>query len=112
MRIKALLLTLLLAAGAVAGPAAAQGRGQGIEPGWIMPAQARGEERREDRRQDRRQEILSLREIVASVRARFGGELISARLEDGAQPFYVLRWRMANDEVRDLIVDAVSGQIR
>jgi uncharacterized membrane protein YkoI len=106
MRNKILLLTALVAA-SLAAPAGAQGRGPSIEPGWIMPAQARGEER-----QERRQDILSLRDIVESVRARFGGELISARLERGDQPVYVLRWRMANNEVRDLTVDAVSGQIR
>ena len=109
MRIKILLLAALIAV-SVAAPASAQRRGQGpsSEPGWIMPAQ----ERREERREGPRQEILSLRDIVDGVRARFGGELISARLERGDQPVYVLRWRMANNEVRDLYVDAVSGQIR
>ncbi len=102
---KTFLLAAFVAASAFATPAVAQhrDRGPGIEPGWIMPAQ----ERRENR-----QEIRPLREIVEGVRARFGGELISARLEGGPQPFYVLRWRMANNEVRDLRVDAVSGQIR
>ncbi len=103
---KTLLLAALVAASAFATPAVAQrrDRGPGIEPGWIMPAQ--------DRRDDRRHEIRPLRDIVEGVRARFGGELISARLEGGPQPFYVLRWRMANNEVRDFRVDAVSGQIR
>ena len=104
MWVRTLLLAALVAANAFADPASAQGRGPSIEPGWVMPAQDRGE--------NRRQEIRSLRDIVEGVRARFGGELISARLEEGARPLYVLRWRMPNDEVRDLRVDAVSGQIR
>jgi uncharacterized membrane protein YkoI len=46
------------------------------------------------------------------VRGRFGGNLISARLENSDRPFYVLRWRMGNGDVRDLTVDAESGQVR
>lgn len=60
--------------------------------------------------QDRRggaREIRSLREVVEEVRSRAGGgELISARLEDGPRPVYVLRWRMPNGDVRDFRVDA------
>jgi uncharacterized membrane protein YkoI len=48
-----------------------------------------------------------LREVVEEVRARAGGgELLSARLEDGPRPVYVLRWRMPNGDVRDFRVDA------
>jgi uncharacterized membrane protein YkoI len=59
-----------------------------------------------------REDIRPLREIVSMVRSRFGGDLINARLENGDRPFYVLRWRMQNGDVRDLTVDAASGQIR
>jgi uncharacterized membrane protein YkoI len=60
-----------------------------------MPVQDRGQ-----------RDIRPLREVVDYVRARHGGELISARLEDGARPVYVLRWRMPDGEVRDIRVDA------
>src|SRR5262249_43356427 len=61
---------------------------------------------RNDDRQSRQHDIRSLREIVEMMQHRFGGNLISARLENGDQPFYVLRWRMPNDDVRDFEVDA------
>jgi uncharacterized membrane protein YkoI len=59
-----------------------------------------------------RRNIRSLREIADMMRSRFGGDLISARLENGPRPFYVLRWRMPNGDVRDFQVDAESGQVR
>lgn len=55
---------------------------------------------------ERSRDIRSLREVVEEIRSRYGGELISARLEDGARPVYVLRWRMPNGDVRDFRVDA------
>lgn len=103
-----LVRSLLLAAALYASPAAAAQEHvrlievQAIRPNTIMPAQDRGQS----------QNILSLREIVDIVRGRFGGELINARLEQGGRPVYVLRWRMPNSEVRDIRVDAVSGQMR
>ena len=104
-----LVRSILLAAALSASPAAAAQEqaqlihAQAIRPNSIMPVQDRG---------GQRQDILSLREIVDMVRGRFGGELINARLEQGANPIYVLRWRMPNSDVRDIRVDAVSGQIR
>jgi uncharacterized membrane protein YkoI len=75
--------------------------------------QGRGDGRNNRETQDDgRRNIRSLREIADLVRSRFGGDLISARLEDGSRPFYVLRWRMRNGDVRDFQVDAESGQIR
>jgi uncharacterized membrane protein YkoI len=65
-----------------------------------------------DARDDAPRNIRSLREIADMMRSRFGGDLISARLEEGSRPFYVLRWRMRNGDVRDFQVDAESGQIR
>jgi uncharacterized membrane protein YkoI len=61
----------------------------------------------QDRRGGGERSIRSLREVVEEVRARAGGgELLSARLEDGPRPVYVLRWRMPNGDVRDFRVDA------
>jgi uncharacterized membrane protein YkoI len=104
MVIRTLLIAAALAGGtaAAAPDRAALVQAQAIQPSWIMPAQDRGQ----------RQNILSLREIVDMVRGRFGGELISARLEQGPNPVYVLRWRMPNSDVRDIRVDAVTGQFR
>lgn len=56
--------------------------------------------------QNRGQDIRPLREVVDTLRARYGGELISARLEQGSRPIYVLRWRLPSGEVRDFRVDA------
>jgi uncharacterized membrane protein YkoI len=57
--------------------------------------------------QDRRGgDIRPLREVVAELRARYGGDLIDARLEEGGRPTYVIRWRMPNGDVRDFRVDA------
>lgn len=54
-----------------------------------------------------------VREILDALRSRFGGEYVSHRLEDGARPVYVIRWRMPDGvTTRDFRVDAVSGQFR
>ncbi len=65
---------------------------------WVVPVQ--------DRRGNRGGDIRSLREVVAEFQSRYGSDLISARLEDGPRPVYVLRWRMPNGDVRDFRVDA------
>lgn len=104
MWVRTLLLAALAAVTAFAGPASAQGRGPTIEPGWVMPAQDRGE--------NRQQEIRSVREVIGMLRARFGGEHVSVELEQGARPTYSIRWRMPDGSYRDFRVDAVSGQIR
>ncbi len=93
---KSLLLSAIVAAGAVSGPVNAQQRGPVFEAQTLIPVQDRGN-----------RDIRPLREVVESLRSRYGGELISARLEDGPRPVYVLRWRMPDGEVRDLRVDAV-----
>jgi uncharacterized membrane protein YkoI len=69
-----------------------------FQPQWMMPAQ--------DRRGERQQDIRPLREIRDELRARYGGDLISARLEQGGSPIYVIRWRMPDGEVRDFRVNA------
>jgi hypothetical protein len=94
---KSLLLSALIAAGAVAGPVSANQRGPVFQPQTLIPAQDRGE---------RGQNIRSLREVVDELRGRYGGDLISARLEDGRSPVYVLRWRMPSGQVRDFRVPA------
>lgn len=60
---------------------------------------------------DERQRIRPLREVLDMLRARYGGEYLSHRLEDGPRPVYVIRWRMADGvTVRDFRIDAVSGR--
>lgn len=95
-------LPLVLAAAVLATPAIAQPPPLLIQPGFIMPVQER----------ERGQPVRPLREITDMLRARFGGELVGARLEQGEQPIYLIRWRMPNNELRDFAVDAVTGQIR
>jgi uncharacterized membrane protein YkoI len=95
---KSLFLSALVAAGAAAGPIAAGPRAQIMQQSLLVQTQGRGHERGGD--------IRPLREVVEEIRSQFGGELISARLEDGGRPIYVLRWRLPNGEVRDFRVDA------
>lgn len=94
---KSLLLSAAIAAGAVTGPVNATQRGPVFQAQTLIPAQDRGE---------RSHDIRSLREVVDELRSRFGGDLISARLEDGRSPVYVLRWRMPDGQVRDFRVPA------
>lgn len=105
MVVRALLLALTLAAApaAFAAPEGVQMAQMEIQPNSFIPIQDRGH---------RQENVLPLREIVDMVRSRFGGDLIGARLEQGPRPVYVLRWRMPNNDVQDIRVDAVSGQMR
>ena len=93
---KSLIVSAFVALSAAGNPTAATHVAQLTQPNWMVPTQ--------DRRGDR--DIRSLREVVDELRSRYGGELISARLEDGPRPVYVLRWRMPNGDVRDFRVDA------
>ncbi len=102
MRLQTSLLAALLAIGAFAAPQRASA--QEVRPNWMVPVQERGQDR---------QSVRPVREILDSLRARFGGEYVSHRLEDGARPVYVVRWRMPDGvTTRDFRVDAVSGQFR
>jgi uncharacterized membrane protein YkoI len=94
---KQLLLSAFVAISAASAQLDATQVAQLAQPGWVMPTQDRGE---------RPQDIRSLREVVAELRARYGGDLIDARLEPGPRPIYVIRWRMPNGDVRDFRVDA------
>lgn len=95
---KSLLLSAIVAVGANTAPVHARPTAPVFQPTWVFPAQGRGE--------DRQQSIRPLREVVAELQARHGGELISARLEDGGRPIYVIRWRMPDGQVRDFRVNA------
>lgn len=97
-----LLAAALLAGSATAGAGAYALPGQAapvaaVQPNWVMPAQYRG---------GGQQDVRPLRDVVEELRARYGGELISARLEDGGRPIYLIRWRMPDGQVRDFRVDA------
>jgi uncharacterized membrane protein YkoI len=96
MWVRTLLLSAIVAVGAHAAPVAARPGAVAAQPIWVMPVQ--------DRRGG--QDIRSLREVVDMLRAQHGGELITARLEQGPRPIYVIRWRMPDGSVRDFRVDA------
>jgi uncharacterized membrane protein YkoI len=92
---KSLLLSALVAVGA--NTASVQAQVPVARPSWVLPTQGR---------EERQQSIRPLREVVAELQSRYGGELISARLEDGGRPIYVIRWRMPDGQVRDFRVNA------
>lgn len=98
----------LLAVSAMIGLATLPGmetvaRAQSVQPNWMIPAQGRDN-----------QNLLSVRDIIEMVRGRYGGEPMgSPRLEQGGgRPFYVLSWRFPDEVVREVRVDAVTGQMR
>ena len=97
---KSALLSAILAAGAVSAPVSAQPRprAEAIQPAWTMPAQYRGG--------GGQQELRPLREVVEELRAQYGGDYVSHRLEQGASPVYVVRWRMPDGQIRDIRVSA------
>lgn len=82
--------------------------------GWMQPDRSfdqrggRGDDSDRNNNDDRRQRgVRSVREVADEMcQLSRGGELLSARLEDGSRPVYVLRCRMPNGEVRDFRVDA------
>jgi len=95
---KSLLLSAFVAAGATSAPVDARPTPPVFQPNWVMPIQGRGD--------NRQQSVRPLREVVSELQSRYGGELISARLEEGGRPFYLIRWRMPDGQVRDFRVDA------
>lgn len=99
---KALLLGGVIATGALAPGVEAAPRPAIFQAQTLVPIQDRGQ----------RQQIRPLREIVAMIRSRYGGEMVGSQLVDSGRPTYFIRWRLPNDEYRDFQVDAVSGQIR
>ena len=96
---KSALLSAILAAGAFSAPVSAQPRPhpESIQPAWTMPVQYRG---------GGQQELRPLREVVEELRAQYGGDYVSHRLEQGGSPVYVVRWRMPDGQIRDIRVSA------
>jgi hypothetical protein len=92
MPVKPLIISAFVALGAFSAPIDAPRLGQFAQPNLLIQTQDR--------------DIRSLREVVSELRSRYGGDLIDARLEDGARPIYVIRWRMPDGQVRDFRVDA------
>jgi hypothetical protein len=96
MSVKPLLLATFAALAVVAAPIEAPA--QTLQPGWISPAQDRGQPR---------QALRPLREVLDSLRSRYGGEYVSHWVEDGQRPIYVIRWRMPDGvTIREFRVDA------
>ena len=98
---KSALLSAILAAGVLIAPStvSAQPRphAQAPQSAWIVPAQYRGEGQ---------QDLRPLREVVDELRAQYGGDYVSHRLEQGGSPVYVVRWRMPDGQIRDIRVSA------
>lgn len=109
-----LLRSLLLAAvvlAASASPALADkgGRHRGdwgqSERGFDQ--RGRGDDNDRNNDEQRQRSVRSVREVAdEACQISRGGQLLSARLEDGPRPVYVLRCRMPDGEVRDFRVDA------
>ncbi len=76
MRAKTFLLALFALVCAAA-PASSAPPPVQVQPGWVFPVQ--------DER-DRRQ-LRPLREVIDMLRAQYGGEYVSYRVEDGPGPF-------------------------
>jgi hypothetical protein len=108
MLVRSLLLAALVLA-ASASPALADkgGRHRGD---WTQGFDQRGGRNDDSDRNNDEQGQRSLRSVreVADETCQLsrGGQLLSARLEDGPRPVYVLRCRMPDGEVRDFRVDA------
>ena len=100
-----LLAALMLAASASPALADKGGRHRGE---WMQGFDQRG--RGDDNRnndEQRQRSVRSVREVAdETCQISRGGQLLSARLEDGPRPVYVLRCRMPDGEVRDFRVDA------
>lgn len=96
---KSLLLSAIFAVGALSTPASAQSstQDQPLQPAWATPVQYRG---------GGQQELRPLREVVDELRAQYGGDYVSHRLEQGGSPVYVVRWRMPDGQIRDIRVSA------
>jgi len=109
MLVRSLLLAALVLA-ASASPALADkgGRHRGDWAQGFDQRGGRGDDNdRNNNDEQRQRSVRSVREVAdQACQISRGGQLLSARLEDGARPVYVLRCRMPNGEVRDFRVDA------
>ena len=103
---KTLLLAAAMLAAASALPMAAPAQAQVIQPGWIVPAQGR-------QRDQQAQERITARDAVDAARRRYGGEPLGSpqRQQIGNRVFFVINWRFPNELVREVRVDAVTGQV-
>lgn len=91
---KSALFSALFAASVLSAPADVRlQQGATFQPNWATPIQDR-------------QELRSIREVVAELQRQYGGEYVSHRLEQGARPVYVVRWRMPDGQIRDIRVSA------
>jgi hypothetical protein len=91
---KPVLLSALVAASVFATPAGLSfSQHAAFQPQWVIPAQ--------DRRGG--EDLRDLREIVAELRARYGGELVSAN--QVSETVYEIVWRDRNGELHRLRVD-------
>ena len=109
MKTRALLFTVLLAAAALAAPAAAvaqpDDKGDSLGAAWA-PQQD------EARAGVRRGAQVPLSLVIMTIQRRLPGRMLDAGLENfGGRPIYRIRW-LTNDGRRlDLLVDASTGAI-
>lgn len=90
---KSALLSALFATGVFAAPVSTSLQPAAFRPNWVIPAQ--------DRRGG--ENLRDLREIVAELRARYGGELVSAT--PVSDTVYEIVWRDRNGELHRLRID-------
>ncbi|MGD9966965.1 MAG: hypothetical protein AB7T59_10620 [Hyphomonadaceae bacterium] len=89
---KPVLLSALVAASVFTTPAGLSfSQHAAFQPQWVLPAQ------------DRREDLRDLREILAELRARYGGELVSAT--PISETVYEIRWRDRNGEIHVFRID-------
>lgn len=99
-------LSLLACAVIIACPGTGPANARPAPGAVALFAQLAPDRAREDVREGRR---LSLGEIYQRLRARFGGDAVDV-LEDRGD-IYVIRWKTRDGQVRDVAVDARSGQV-
>ncbi|MBI3437826.1 MAG: hypothetical protein HY054_04100 [Proteobacteria bacterium] len=109
MSIRSLLLAAVVLAASASPALADKGgrhRGDFSPPDFSFQQRGRDDGDRNNDEQGQRS-VRSVREVAdETCQISRGGQLLSARLEDGPRPVYVLRCRMPDGEVRDFRVDA------
>ncbi|MFZ2030197.1 MAG: hypothetical protein WAU68_07815 [Vitreimonas sp.] len=111
MFVRSLLLAAVVLAASASPALADKGgrhRGDGyMQPDFSFQQRGRGDEGDRNNDEQRQRSVRSVREVAdETCQLSRGGQLLSARLEDGPRPVYVLRCRMPDGEVRDFRVDA------
>jgi uncharacterized membrane protein YkoI len=104
MRFKTAIVVALTLLTAAPDLASAQGRGRG---------NAYGRERQDEAYDARREgRIVPLEQVIGQIRARVGGRLLDADLQDrGGRPIYIVRWSSGDGRRIDFVVDAQTGAI-